>query len=126
MATPNQVKVYAEKLGFTVGPLVGEKSTSSHYVLRATTTAAPVEVYFRRPALTDAWQWATAIHRVHHSDKIGKAFGGQPELTTLTAFKAYLALLSVLLEDQPLTDARPGSREASDAYARLRQTRRSP
>jgi hypothetical protein len=125
MATPNQVKAYAQKLGFTVGPLVGERSISSHYVLRATPTAAPVEVYFRRPNLTSAWQWATALHRVPHTDKISRAFGGQPELTTMTAFKAYLALLSVVLEDRPLTDARPGSSEASRAYANLRQARRS-
>jgi hypothetical protein len=97
MQTPNRVKMLAQRAGFEVSPLQST-GTSSHYVLTTTKTAAPLEVYFRRESADSAWLWAGAIHRVHWSDPIAKFNGGQPELTTFTAWRAYMSLLSVMLK----------------------------
>lgn len=97
MATPNRVKALAEKLGFGVSALHGS-DTRAWYIVRATKTAAPFEVYFYRADPEHAWLWQSAIHRVHWSDPINRNNEGQPELTTFTAFKAYLSLLAVTLK----------------------------
>jgi hypothetical protein len=95
---PNRVKAHAVKLGFTVSPLHGSVTTA-WYALRATPTAAPVEVYFRREQTDAPWLWQTAIHRVHWSDPINSNNGGQPEMANYAAFKAYTSLLAVHMHE---------------------------
>lgn len=94
---PKLVRALAVRLGFEVSPMRGS-DTSAWCILSASRTAAPLEVYFARKTVEDNWLWQGAVHRVHHSDPIARNNGGQPELTTFTAFKAYLSLLSVTLK----------------------------
>jgi hypothetical protein len=99
MATPNRVKMLAKRMGFDVAPASGllGTETSGWYVIRASKTAAPVEVYFRRASGESAWLWSWACHRVHWSDPIAKNNGGQPELATFTAWRAYMSLLATVI-----------------------------
>lgn len=97
MQTPNRVKMLAQRMGFDVSMLLGNE-TSGWFIIRPSNTAASMEVYFRRERADSAWLWGGAIHRVHWSDPIAKNNGGQPELTTFTAWRAYASLLAVTLK----------------------------
>lgn len=97
MRLPNAVRRLATRLGFEVSEMQGTQ-VNGHVTIRKGVTSSPVEVRFHRAAAAEAWLWTGAVHRVHASDPIYKGNEGQPELTTYTAFKAYLSLLSVTLK----------------------------